>query len=245
MGKAGRTNPDRAIHVKNSIRRNKVDRPNARRQNGLCTKEGQFPTGCANPLSSHKGSQVGPILCVKFTQQETNPVLTLSDSERHLHCLSSPTLPHGWLLDTSLEQFSTFFAILSEFSKVRREILPKESRQRRKRPCRNRILSMRSLSVGALLALTLAGCTFPPFFESCPLLDPAQYGCGPRVPYWEPSCGWPCCPPPRPYAPYGGPPVPMYAPVPMSAPAPMYAPPPNVTLTPVQPAVPPSQLPPT
>jgi hypothetical protein len=159
------------------------------------------------------------------------------DLEGQFHCLFSPVLPCASLPGTSLERISTFFAIFSEFIQVGREILPKELRQRTKCPRRNRIFGMRSILVGTLLALTSAGCTFPPFFESCPLLDPAQYGCGPRVPYWEPSCGWPCCPPPRPYAPYGGPPVPMYAPPSNFGPTP-------VGPTPVQPSVPPGQLPP-
>ena len=53
---------------------------------------------------------------------------------------------------------------------------------------------MRSMLFGILSAISLAGCTFPPFFNTCPLLDPAQVGCGPRVPYCETICGNPVCP---------------------------------------------------
>jgi hypothetical protein len=59
---------------------------------------------------------------------------------------------------------------------------------------------MRSILFGTLSAMSLAGCTFPRFFETCPLLDPAQVGCGPRVPYCESICGNPGC------GPYGAPP---------------------------------------
>ncbi len=66
---------------------------------------------------------------------------------------------------------------------------------------------MRAILLGTLSALSLVGCTFPPFFGTCPLLDPAQYGCGPRVPYCVPRsyCGSPCSTPGYPPS-YGSPP---------------------------------------
>ena len=50
---------------------------------------------------------------------------------------------------------------------------------------------MRSIQFGTLAALIFAGCALPPCFYSCPLVDPAQCGCGPRVPYCTspPGCG--------------------------------------------------------
>lgn len=50
---------------------------------------------------------------------------------------------------------------------------------------------MRSVLLCTASAILFAGCTLPPCFDCCPLLDPAQYGCGPRVPYCTspPGCG--------------------------------------------------------
>jgi hypothetical protein len=50
---------------------------------------------------------------------------------------------------------------------------------------------MRSIRFGTLAAMIFAGCALPPCFYSCPLVDPAQCGCGPRVPYCTspPGCG--------------------------------------------------------
>jgi hypothetical protein len=66
------------------------------------------------------------------------------------------------------------------------------------------ISSMRAILVGLISALSLVGCTFPSCFETCPLLDPAQCGCGPRVPCCAPRsyCGSPCSTPG--YLPYYG-----------------------------------------
>lgn len=70
---------------------------------------------------------------------------------------------------------------------------------------------MRSILAATLSALSLAGCTLPPGFETCLLIDPAQYGCGPRVPYCSTPCHYPGC------GPYGaasncGPPIYGYPP---------------------------------
>lgn len=48
---------------------------------------------------------------------------------------------------------------------------------------------MRSIVVCTLAAISLAGCTYPRCCEMCPIFDPTQYGCGPRVPYYESPCG--------------------------------------------------------
>jgi hypothetical protein len=51
---------------------------------------------------------------------------------------------------------------------------------------------MRSILI-VTFSVSLAGCTVPPCFESCPLFDPAQYGCGPRVPYCASPSANPGC----------------------------------------------------
>jgi hypothetical protein len=56
-------------------------------------------------------------------------------------------------------------------------------------------LRLRAFSLSMLCALCFSGCTWPLCCANCPFLDPAQYGCGPRVPCWNsPCCSFGCRP---------------------------------------------------